>query len=93
MKPETDVWVAVAEVDFRTALRVAGPPDPIPESACYHAQQCIEKYLEATLEEASRPVPRTHDLGRLLVLTQDLLPDLASIWQDIEGIVPSRDMN
>ncbi|HEV2066994.1 MAG TPA: HEPN domain-containing protein [Thermomicrobiales bacterium] len=88
MKPETEAWISVAEVDIRTAHRLVAPPDPIPESACYHAQQCIEKYLKATLEEAGRPVPRTHDLGRLLLLTDDLLPELASAWPAIEEIMP-----
>ena len=54
----------------------------------FHAQQAIEKYLQASLEEAARPVPRTHDLGLLLARTADLLPGLAPHRADIEAIVP-----
>ena len=35
---------------------------------CFHAQQCIEKYLKAWLQEANLPVPRTHNLNELLKL-------------------------
>lgn len=87
MKPEAEAWIAVAEVDFQTAQRLMSPPAPIPQSAGYHAHQCIEKYLKATLEEAGRPVPRTHDLGLLLRMTADLLPDLP-LRTDIERIAP-----
>ncbi len=33
---------------------------------CFHAQQCVEKYLKARLNEASLPIPKTHDLEQLL---------------------------
>ena len=38
------------------------------DSACFHAQQCAEKYLKAYLSKRGRTVPRTHDLVRLLDL-------------------------
>ncbi len=41
---------------------------PSPGAVCYHAQQCIEKYLKAVLQERQRPIPKTHDLHVLLVL-------------------------
>lgn len=88
MRAETEVWVAVAEIDFRTAKRLMEHPDPIPESACFHAQQCIETYLQAELEEAGRPIPRTHDLGVLLALVLELEPDVGDLMPDIEAIVP-----
>ena len=40
-------------------------------AAVFHAQQCVEKYLKARLEEATIPFGRTHDL---LVLHQLVLP-------------------
>ena len=40
------------------------------------------------LEEAERPIPRTHDLGQLLVLTADLLPGLAPHHATVEAIAP-----
>jgi len=37
-----------------------------PDSACFHAQQCAEKYLKARLQEAGLAFPKTHDLLDLL---------------------------
>ena len=33
---------------------------------CYHAQQCIEKYLKALLTWRGIPFPRTHDITELI---------------------------
>ena len=32
------------------------------EIACFHAQQCVEKYMKAMLAVSGLPIPRTHDL-------------------------------
>lgn len=88
MKPETEVWVAIAEADFETAEWVLERPTPLPRSVGFSAQQCVEKYLKAMLEEFGRPVPRTHDLGTLLDLAADLLPALIPYRSAIEAIVP-----
>ena len=45
------------------------------DSACFHAQQCAEKYLKARLQEANTPFPRTHDLEVLLDLLLPIEPD------------------
>ncbi|MCY3003054.1 MAG: HEPN domain-containing protein [Planctomycetota bacterium] len=65
-------WVAKAENDLRTAaltLRAEGqrPTDTI----CFHAQQCIEKYLKALLVLNGSPFPRTHDLTSICALLPD----------------------
>jgi HEPN domain-containing protein len=62
-------WVEKAEEDFRiadAALRLI-PGDNF-DTACFHAQQCVEKLLKAILVRAGADVPRTHDLRRLSVL-------------------------
>jgi HEPN domain-containing protein len=48
-------WAASAEEDFilaRTAL----------QRACFHAQQCAEKYMKALLISKDAVFPKTHDL-------------------------------
>jgi HEPN domain-containing protein len=40
----------------------------ITEGACFHAQQCAEKYLKAYLQDRGVEVPRTHHLMVLLDL-------------------------
>ncbi len=67
MKTSTREWVAKAEEDFDTAVTLARPRKrPLWAPLCFHAQQCVEKYLKARLNEASVHVPRTHDLEQLL---------------------------
>ena len=45
--PERD-WFEKADQDLELARRALGPGKPLPEMACYHAQQCAEKYLRRT---------------------------------------------
>jgi len=67
MKASTREWIAKAEEDFATSVTLARPRKrPLWAPVCFHAQQCVEKYLKARLNEASLPVARTHDLEQLL---------------------------
>ena len=75
MKPATAEWVKKAEGDFTSALRdYRARKDPNYDGACFHAQQCVEKYLKARLQEASIPFAKTHDLSALLKLVLSLEP-------------------
>ena len=67
MKPITQEWVDKAEGDFATAQREL----PVIENAnydavCFHAQQCVEKYLKACLQESEIAFDKTHSLTVLL---------------------------
>ena len=42
----------------------------------FHCQQAAEKYLKALLQEAGRPVPKTHNLDDLLTLLAPIHPIL-----------------
>jgi HEPN domain-containing protein len=83
MKDNRDLalgWLAKAESDLSAAdhvLRGDGPYD----TACFHAQQAIEKALKTLLALHSQPIPRTHDLEELQrqALSFHPLPDLASL--------------
>ncbi|HVM49124.1 MAG TPA: HEPN domain-containing protein [Candidatus Acidoferrum sp.] len=67
MKPTTREWVKKAENDFKVATQIIGRRrDVVADAACFHAQQCVEKYLKARLLEAGIAFPRTHDLRQLL---------------------------
>jgi HEPN domain-containing protein len=66
MQPATAEWVAKAEGDFTTALReYRARKSPNYDAACFHAQQCAEKYLKALLQERGIEFDKTHDLIRL----------------------------
>ena len=69
MLPTTREWVLKAEGDYDVVLlllrsRKRGRHDP----TCFHAQQCVEKYLKGRLTEAAIPFAKTHDLDELLNL-------------------------
>jgi HEPN domain-containing protein len=67
MKAETKEWVAKAEGDFHDVLRgIRARKNPNFDSVCFHAEQCIEKYLKASLVEAGKSFPKTHDLSKIL---------------------------
>ena len=69
MQPTTTEWVAKAEGDFTTALReYRARKSPNYDAACFHAQQCAEKYLKALLQEDAIAFNKTHDLVKLLSL-------------------------
>ena len=63
--------------DARRTLVSDGPYD----TACFHAQQAVEKYLKAYLAWKGQPIPRTHDLEELqtLCVAQAQLTDLAKL--------------
>jgi HEPN domain-containing protein len=69
MREITKEWVFKAEGDYRSAEALLYQIE-IPEidTACFHCQQCAEKYVKAFLIEHNVDFPRNHDLVRLLVL-------------------------
>ncbi len=48
------------------------------DAVCFHAQQCIEKYLKAVLVFTKIPFPKTHDIEEIVsLMPSHLRPDLA----------------
>ena len=66
-RPERD-WFEKAEQDLEMARRAMLPGNPIPAMACYHAQQCAEKYLKGFLVSRAHSFNFVHDL---FYLTQE----------------------
>lgn len=82
MNPLTEEWIGKAEGDFVSAQReYRARKAPNYDSACFHAQQCIEKYLKARLQEADIPVEKTHNLVRLL----DLALQSEPLWESMRN--------
>ena len=77
MNPEVSPWVVKAEEDFAVARReLRVRRNPAYDSICFHAEQCVEKYLKARLVAAGLAFPKTHDL----VLLVDLLAKAEPLW-------------
>ena len=65
-------WIAKAEGDFATAMReMASLENPNFDAVCFHAEQCVEKYLKALLIACGVTPPKVHDL---VVLDHLLVP-------------------
>lgn len=80
-------WIRKGDNDLRTArqsLALEGPYD----TACFHCQQAVEKYLKAVLALHGRPVPRTHDLRdiHLVVVANEASLSLGGV--DLSSLTP-----
>jgi HEPN domain-containing protein len=75
-------WLQKADSDLATAQLVLSSDGPY-DTACYHAQQAIEKCLKAILAYNGVSIPRTHNLEELGQSAVDAVP---SLELDIDGL-------
>ncbi len=68
-------WIMKADRDFKTVDKLMGVDEIITDTACFHAQQAIEKYLKAFLIYHQVPFGRTHDLIFLVQKCKDIDSD------------------
>jgi HEPN domain-containing protein len=81
-------WVLRAEEDYAAAVSAMRRKKPLTYIACFHAQQCAEKYLKALLITRGHEPPRVHDMvvlgdectraGILLSVSDDDLSTLSA---------------
>ena len=84
MKLGTREWVDKAEADLATAAReLRARKQPNYDAACFHAQQCVEKYLKTRLVEANIRFTKTHNLERLL----DLILPREPLWDSFRPML------
>ncbi len=69
-----------ADSDLADARRTVSSEGPY-DTACFHAQQAVEKYLKGYLAYREQAIPRTHDLEELQRLCVELkpMPDLDAL--------------
>jgi len=104
MNPLAREWFAKADADLTTAFReLRARKNPNYDSACFHSQQCIEKYLKGVLQALGMPFTKTHDLSVLLnsclhayPLWESYRPDMQMLTQyavafRYPGVSASRD--
>jgi HEPN domain-containing protein len=77
-------WLAKADNDLTTAAHTLKLGKDCPtDTVCFHAQQCVEKYLKALLVFRATPFPKTHDIHSLRnLLPPRLRPKLDRMTQD-----------
>lgn len=76
--PEHD-WFEKAEQDLEMAYRAMSAGIPLPAMACYHCQQCAEKYLKGFLVSRSVEFRPVHDLDSFPI---DLSHDESAFGND-----------
>ena len=77
--PPEQAWFAKADEDLEMARRALVPDRPFPSAACFHAQQCAEKYLKGYPVAHEVPFRFVHDLGYLIGLCAGVNPALANL--------------
>ncbi len=87
MNPITSEWVHKAEGDFATAKReLQVSIEPNYDAVCFHAQQCVEKYLKAKLQESNIKFGKIHDLPTLLDLILPIEPTWDTLRADLQAL-------
>jgi HEPN domain-containing protein len=81
MRRLTEEWIAKAESDLQAAeiLSAGANHSSVLDAVCFHAQQCVEKYLKAWLIDQQQASPRTHDLEALAKLCLPRIGELVTI--------------
>ena len=69
MNNHVQEWLNQAEEELRTATYLAD--GCFYRSACYHAEQSLEKFLKAKLIDKGWDLEKTHSIKRLLVISED----------------------
>ena len=89
VNPEVVEWINKAEEDYQGVLALMRQrAHPLPSLVCFHAQQCVEKYLKATLLFHRQTFPKTHDLIELYDLCLVILPELNIPFETISILSP-----
>jgi HEPN domain-containing protein len=67
-------WVMLALADFANADNIFRLElDPTYTTICFHAQQCVEKFIKAALVFHDIDFPKTHDITELIELLKPSL--------------------
>jgi HEPN domain-containing protein len=68
-------WLIKGQEDWDAVEILIAQEHPPKTAVCFHCQQCIEKLLKAILVREQIEFPKTHDIGRLIELVRDSVPD------------------
>lgn len=84
MNQLAEEWISKAEGDYHTMLRESQTEDyPNFDAVCFHAQQCVEKYLKARMCEAKIRFGKIHDLVAVLDMVINVEPGWQQFREDM----------
>lgn len=78
MRRASSQWLQAAEDDLSVIERIASD-ESLTHMVAFHAQQCVEKCLKATLEEHGKKVPKEHSTVTLYGSVRDLISRQADV--------------
>lgn len=78
-------WFAKAESDLANARLIHAGPGPY-DTACFHCQQAVEKYMKGLLAWRAQRFPFTHDLEELGELCDAIEPPLCLARPDVTAL-------
>ena len=90
MKDHLDLtrgWLLKGDSDLFTGQQVLAGKGPY-DTACFHAQQAVEKYLKSIFAFMGEQVPRTHNLEELQDACHTLLPALSLAGFNLAELTP-----
>ena len=62
-------WTVKGDNDLKNAVHTLKLGKDCPtDTVCFHAEQCVEKYLKAFLVALEKPFPKIHDIESLILL-------------------------
>lgn len=76
MKKLTKEWIEKAEGDYKVSMNEQSAEEAVYDAVCFHAHQCIEKYMKAILVEKGKSFEKIHDLELLLKQCKQFIPEL-----------------
>ncbi|MDE0084552.1 MAG: HEPN domain-containing protein, partial [Candidatus Poribacteria bacterium] len=79
-------WVERAEDEFSVAKMIWQGKNPIYRIICFYAQQCVEKYLKAWIQNSNVPFTRKHNLKELLDLIVPFIPSWSTWESDLSNL-------
>lgn len=68
-------WIKKAENDLKTAKDEINTEAPATDTVCFHAQQCVEKYLKSYLVFHKKHFKKIHNIAKLIEHCKELSPD------------------
>ncbi|RZV36680.1 MAG: HEPN domain-containing protein [Candidatus Acidulodesulfobacterium acidiphilum] len=80
-----NLWIIKADHDLKTAKDEITANDPATDTVCFHAQQCVEKYLKAYLVFNGIEIIKslkTHDISELIDYCKDIDKDFEQLISD-----------
>ncbi|MGC8767443.1 MAG: HEPN domain-containing protein [Brevinematia bacterium] len=82
-------WIKKAENDLKTAKDEMVAHSPATDTVCFHAQQCVEKYLKAYLVLHQKYFRKTHNVAELIELCKEVDQDFNKLYDlKVENLTP-----